>query len=123
MSNLTTLDQLADAIYDYAQEKGWHIADETEDALLERVCNNLHNEVCELHEAWRNNQLRDLCDKAEKMVALGLPPLTCLEEECADIVIRALHQSRELGVDILRAVQIKHAFNLARPHRHGGKRS
>ena len=83
-----------------------------------RMENNLHDEVSELHEAWRNNKLNDPCDKAEKMAAAGLPPLTCKEEENADIVIRVLDNCRHLGIDIARAIEIKHSFNATRERRH-----
>jgi hypothetical protein len=50
-----------------------------------------------------------------------MAPLTCREEEYADIIIRTLDQCRRLGVDIQRAVEIKHAYNLTRPYKHGKK--
>ena len=120
---MKTLVQIAYEVHALAKRKGWHSDSEGEDAFIERACNNLHDEVSELHEAWRNNRLRLPCDKAEKMSAAGIPPLTCLEEELADIVIRVLDNSRRLGVDIRSAVERKHAFNATRPYRHGGKRS
>ena len=118
-----SLKDLSEEVHNLAWEKGWHNKDEGEDALIERACNNLHDEVCELHEAWRNNQLHELCDKAEKMKAHGIEPLTCIEEEFADIFIRVLDNCLRLGVDIQSAVERKHAFNATRETRHGGKRS
>ena len=120
---MRTIDQIADAVYENAVAKGFHAVKKSEDDFIEGACNNLHDEVSELHEAWRNGQLREFCDKHEKMRALGLPILTCLEEELADIVIRALDNARRLGVDIQRAIEAKHAFNLTRPPMHGGKKS
>lgn len=117
-----TISFFADAVHQNAWDKGWHPFP-SEDAYVEAACNNLHDEVSELHEAWRNNKLREECDKAEKMRAANLPPLTCLEEELADIIIRALDNAKALNVDIVRALVIKHTFNTTRPHRHGGKRS
>lgn len=119
-----TLGNLAKLVHALARSKGWYDdASETEDAFVERMCNNLHDEVSELHEAWRGGRLRELCDKHEKMAALGIPPLTCLEEELADIVIRACDDAERLGIDIEDAVKRKHQFNESRPHRHGGKKS
>lgn len=118
-----SLNQLANEIHALAKEKGWHKEGETEDAFIERCCNNLHDEVSELHEAWRNNRLREPCDKAIDMKVHLIYPLTCLEEELADIIIRALDDSQRLGIDIEMAVESKHAFNKTRPIRHGGKRS
>lgn len=122
--NHLTLKELAAAVYALAVHKGWHNNPaESEDAFVERMCNNLHDEVSELHEAWRNQQLRQPCDKAEAMQAAGIEPLTCLEEELADILIRTLDNAERLGVDIASAVERKHRFNLTRPYRHGGKKS
>jgi NTP pyrophosphatase (non-canonical NTP hydrolase) len=118
-----TINEAADAVHYLAWEKGWHSKEENEDAFVERMCNNLHDEVSELHEAWRSNHLRDLCDKSDAMTQAGLTPLTCLEEELADIVIRAFDNSRRLGVDIAAAIIRKHQFNATRSQRHGGKRS
>ncbi len=114
-----TVDQIADMVHENAKAKGFHPEGQSEREFINEQVANLHDEVSELHEAWRNGTLRSLCDKAEKMVQLGLPPLTCAEEEYADIIIRALDQCRRLGVDISRAIEIKHKFNVTRPHRHG----
>lgn len=111
---MKTLNKIADAVHDLAWKKGFHKSLETEDAYIERMCNNLHNEVSELHEAWRNNRLRERCDKPSLV-------LSCLEEELADIIIRALDNSRRLNIDIQRAVELKHAYNKTR--RHGNKKS
>jgi NTP pyrophosphatase (non-canonical NTP hydrolase) len=82
---------------------------------------NLHSEVSELWEAFRNNELHKPCNKAEKMQALGHRPLTCEEEELADIFIRCLDTARERKVDLGHAVMVKSAYNETRPHKNGGK--
>ena len=123
MNTQKTLIQLSDEIHNLAREKGWYDVEQTDDAFLERACNNLHDEISELHEAWRNNKLRDPCDKAKKMEELGLKPLTCIEEEMADIVIRVLDDCARLKIDIQTAIETKHEYNKTRPARHGGKRS
>ncbi len=120
---MRTLDVIANEVHALAWKKGWHDNDEGEDAFIERMCNNLHDEVSELHEAWRNNRLRLPCDKSEEMEKHGILGLTCLEEEMADILIRLLDNCRKLKVDILMAVNRKHKFNAMRGQRHGGKRS
>lgn len=123
-SNSMNLNDIADEVYDIATSKGWHDnPNETEDQYVERCCNNLHDEVSELHTAWRENHLHDPCDKADKMREIGTLPLTCLEEELADIIIRACDDAVHLGVDIEAVTLAKMAFNKTRPHRHGGKRS
>lgn len=117
------MDIFADMVYQNAINKGFHDKPETEDEFIERCCNNLHDEVSELHTAWRDNKLNDPCDKASAMFNLGLRPLTCKEEELADIIIRALDNARKLNVNIVEACWIKHQYNTTRSKRHGGKRS
>ncbi len=100
-----------------AQSKGFH----DEPVPMAVSAANLHSETSELWEAHRNGTLQKLCDKAPKMEALGLPGLTCMEEELADIFIRCLDTAREHGVDLGRAVRAKDGYNQTRPHRNGGK--
>ena len=120
---MKTLNSIADAVHKLAWEKGWHSDNENEDAFIERACNNLHDEVSELHESWRNNKLHDKCDKSKGMKNAGILPLTCIEEEMADILIRVLDNCRKLKIDIQSAVERKHAYNATRKYRHGGKKS
>ncbi len=120
---MLSIKEMARAVHVVAHAKGWCDVYETENASVESACNNLHDEVSELHSAWRNNELRRPCDKAGKMVKLGLEPLSCAEEELADIVIRVFDTAERLGVDISRAIWIKHKYNATRSYRHGGKRS
>ena len=117
------LNELAKELHETAIEKGWYDIIQGENAFVERMCNNLHDEVSELHEAWRNGNLHLPCDKAVKMVDAGLPSLSCLEEELADIIIRALDNAVYLGIDIEEAVITKHRYNKLREYRHGGKKS
>jgi len=120
---MKTINEIAHAVHELAWKKGWHSEEESEDHFVERMCNNFHNEVSELHEAWRNNKLHKACDKADKMVELGIEPLSCLEEEAADIIIRVLDACKKLGVDIQSVIERKHEYNKNRSERHGNKRS
>lgn len=118
---MNTINQIADAIHENAIVHGFHPKNQSERVFLNEQLMNLHSEVTEIHEAWRNGKPWDLCDKSSAMRSLGLPPLTNIEEEYADVVIRALDQCRRLGVDIAMAIQIKHAYNKSRPFKHGKK--
>ena len=115
------INDFAKLVHGLACDNGWH--DEKDDEKFFQIaCNNLHNEVSELHEAWRNGALDDLCDKADGMRAIGLRPLTCREEELADIVIRVLDNMQRFGLDPAEVLQITHQYNCSRPYRHGGKK-
>jgi NTP pyrophosphatase (non-canonical NTP hydrolase) len=115
--SLRFINELADHFWSVAKGLGFH----DEPVPMAVMVANLHSEVSELWEAFRNNSLQQPCDKAPKMKALGLPELTCIEEELADIFIRCLDTAREHGVDLAKAVIAKDAYNQTRPHKNGGK--
>lgn len=110
---------IADNVHKNAIEHGFHPEGQDVGDWLAHMCNNKHGEICELYDAWRSGHLHQPCDKAAKMEALGLPPLTCAEEEYADLIIRCLDECRRLGIDIARAIAVKHAYNVTRPFKHG----
>lgn len=117
LQHLNDLNGLAEELWSNAKAKGFH----DNPVPMGDLCANLHGEVSELWEAFRGNKLNKPCDKAGAMEQLGLEPLTCAEEELADILIRCLDTAREIGVDMKRAVLNKAAYNSTRPHKHGGK--
>ena len=125
------INEVARAVHELARAKGWYDGNSPsgtapqaeESAFIERACKNLHDEVSELHEAWRNGNLHEPCDKSEKMKEAGIAPISCLEDELADIIIRVMDNAQFLGVDLGSAVLRKHQFNATRGHRHGGKLS
>ena len=82
---------------------------------------NLHGEVTELFDAWISDEIFSPCEKAVKMEEMGLFPLTCAEEELADIIIRVLDTAKSLKINIGEAVRTKAAYNESRPYRHGNK--
>ena len=84
---------------------------------------NQHGEASEFWEAFRNGKLNHLCDKAEKMMVLGLDPLTYAEEEIADEIIRVLDKAEQFRVDVAKAVYNKAMYNASRPALHGGKKA
>ena len=115
------LNELADLIYQNARDKGFHDDQLSRERFIERALFLTVSEAVEGFEALREGRMDKRCDKADKMFDLGLPPLTCIEEELADILIRTLDQCRRLGLDPLLIVRAKHAYNTTRPHLHGKK--
>jgi NTP pyrophosphatase (non-canonical NTP hydrolase) len=96
---------------------GWH---DKPVSIPEHVA-LLHSEVSELFEAYRENALTHPCDKAEKMKALGVEPLSNIEEEAADIIIWTLDLCGRHGLDPETICLSKLAYNASCGHRHGGK--
>ena len=114
---MKTINEIADAVYENAIQHGFH--NEPVEVWWPKMLLNSIGEITEVWDADRAGQLQKLCDKAEKMVQLGLRPLTNLEEEYADRIIRALDESRRIGINIQEAIEIKHAYNKTRPFKHG----
>lgn len=94
------------AVWAVAEKNGWHApaCDITTDLLL------IHSEISEATEALR------------KGVLLMSDGPDSVEEELADIIIRVLHTAEKNGMDVFKAVQVKHEKNQQRSHRHGGKK-
>ncbi len=109
------LNELAKAIHNTARNKGFYDKPEKLDEYINRACANLHDEVSELHEAFREHILWVKTTKDVELLNI--------EEELADIIIRALDTSYYLQIDIQRAVDAKMAYNEKRPYRHGNKAS
>jgi hypothetical protein len=110
------LNELAEHVYHIAAAHGFHENDDSPGRVAEFIA-NLHGEVSELWEAYRMHELNHPCDKVAKMSE----PLTCAEEELADIIIRALDTACTWNVDIDRAVRVKSEYNETRSYKHGGK--
>lgn len=133
--NLAVLNTMRDAVTANATQKGFRaqmmagLTPEQAEGPIGRLIKaavftaNQHGEASEFWEAFRKGKLNDLCDKAAKMTAMGLPALTNAEEEIADEIIRALDKAQAHGVDVAKAVSVKHAFNTGRDFLHGGKQA
>lgn len=114
------LNQFSTFCYNESKANGFH-SEESGNPDLSKYLMNLHTEISELWEAYRNNNLNKTCDKAEKMMTIGIAPLTCFEEELADIIIRAGDTAAAFGIDLEKAVTNKILFNRTRGYRNGGK--
>jgi NTP pyrophosphatase (non-canonical NTP hydrolase) len=108
--NQFTIREWVKAAGENARSKGFH-----EVATMATNIANIHSELSELWEAYRKDLLDNPCDKP---IAL-----TCLEEELADIAIRTFDMAFQNGVDLQRAIELKHVYNTTRPRMHGGKKA
>jgi NTP pyrophosphatase (non-canonical NTP hydrolase) len=116
------INNLAKYIYKIAKEHGFHELDYFQDRRLQMLPSflmNLHAEISEIWEAYRNNSLFEDCNKAIKMEQLGLKKLNALEEELADIIIRCLDTAHTFNLDIGRAILDKCEYNKTREWKHG----
>ena len=135
IEDLALLNDIRDAVSQNAEEKGFTKALqdlmtpeqwEVELGQLVRAAVMTANQVGESSEFWeafRAGALDKPCDKAEKMVHLGLAPLLCKDEEIADEIIRAFDKAKKHNVDVAKAVAVKMAYNASRPALHGGKKA
>ncbi len=104
------LNLLVTSIHRNAKKKGFHPKESLEFWFAKQLLNNI-GEIAELWEAARAGKLKHQCDKPI--------PLTCEEEEYADIIIRTLDQCGRLKIDIGRAIILKMMYNSTRPYKHG----
>lgn len=74
----------------------------------------IHSEVSEALEAFREYEMVEETEGNGKPI--GFP------SELADIVIRVYDLAGALGINLDACIERKHAYNLTRPHKHGGRR-
>lgn len=91
---------IAEEIHTNAVKHGWW---DREINIPELLC-LVHSEVSEALEAYRKSDDDNF------------------KEELADIVIRVFDLSVGLGIDIEKEIINKHADNINRPYKHGGKK-
>jgi len=123
------LNELARYIHKNAVEHGWW---ETERGIPELLA-LVHSEVSEALEEWRDDNRPNMvyynmsngyqaCFATQdiKNPPPGLKP-EGVPVELADVIIRILDMVEYFGIDIDKVIQLKMAYNLTRPYRHGGK--
>lgn len=111
--------KLAQEIYATAKEKGFweskkcpHCGEELpEKRNFGEMIALVHSELSEALEADR--QGNPPCEK--------IPEITAIEEEMADALIRILDICEGNNVDIVKAIEMKMAFNSKRDWKHGKK--
>ncbi len=120
---LEILNKFAEEVHQLAWKKGFYEEGYNKERKMGDWIANLHSEVSELWEAYRNDKLLSPCDKSEAMQEKLGESLNCAEEELADILIRTLDVGKALKIDLARAVKIKHAYNMTREFKHGYKKA
>lgn len=106
-----TVSDLQKLVYACAVSHGWHDAP----ANLPEKLALIHSEVSEALEELRNHARPD-----DIRFVQGKPEGFAVE--LADIVIRVLDLAESLRIDLAPVIVRKHAYNLGRPHKHGGKK-
>lgn len=99
--------------YELAKEKGWH----DEPVNVPTALALIHSEVSEALEDYREDKMfTTRNDEGAYGKPEGFP------SELADVVIRCYDLAGALGIDLAGEIELKHAFNRTRSHRHGGKK-
>jgi len=97
-------------VHDCAIAHGWW----DEERTFPEIVALIHSEVSEAFEMYRRNlAVRTVLYDQDKPEGIPI--------ELADIVIRVMDYCAHVGIDLEAAIETKHAYNLTRPYRHGGK--
>lgn len=102
------------------EEKGWYACEVSFATALA----NLHGEVSEAWEAWRQWGTADATSKAiDQGDGDRFPKPEGVGSEFADILIRLLDDCERWNVDLETEVERKLRYNATRSYRHGNKRA
>ncbi len=112
----STLREIQRAAHNLAKEKGWY---EGGDRNIPESLALIHSEVSEALEDFRRHRMQP----DEKLDSIGIRKPIGFPSELADIVIRVADLAEYLQIDLGEAVAKKHAYNMTRPYRHGGKKA
>jgi NTP pyrophosphatase (non-canonical NTP hydrolase) len=116
----STLKEMQAEVQEVNQEKGWY----DEDVSFATAMTNLHGEVSEAWEAWRQWGTADATSTAiDQGEGHALPKPEGVGSEFADIFIRLLDDCDRWGIDLAAEFERKMEFNRTREYRHGGKRA
>lgn len=111
----TTITGWQKAIHQYAKDKGWW----DKPRAIGDIFILFTSEVAEAYEEYRNGH--EVTETYFKPDAPNKPE--GVPTELADVVIRILDFCEWAGIDLQAILAQKHAYNLTRSYRHGGKRT
>ena len=115
LQNPTTITEWQTAIHQYAKDKGWWEPDRPRS--FGDICALFHSEISEAFEEFRaGHTCTEIYENEDKPGKLEGVPV-----ELADLVIRVFDYCEWAGIDLQSVIARKHAFNLTRSYRHGGK--
>lgn len=138
-----SLNNLCAVVNDWATKKGWNETPDSVQHKAEQIA-LMHSELSECLEFVRKktdpeckhcgsvlvtylfpNWRCDTCGRSSLEVNYSValddhvPSLTGEAAELADVLIRIFHYCGKRGIDLGRAVQLKHEYNTRRPYKHG----
>lgn len=100
-----------DVTTEIAESKGWTIPVDDSEKLGNKIA-LMHSELTEALEGLREGN-----PKSDH-----IPEFTAMEEEFADVLLRIMHFSKRMNLNIPAAMFAKIRFNATRPVKHGGKK-
>lgn len=126
---MKNLNEMAKEVHQNAVEHGWW----EEERSIGEIIALCHSELSEALEEHRNNkpqiyfvgydmQDRKIVKDAPFEGAYGICKPEGTAIELADCIIRILDYCAHEGIDVEKAIEIKHEYNKTRPYRHGGKK-
>ena len=112
----TNLNELAARCQRIADEHGWGDEKDPWSKFGEKIA-LIHSELSEALEEWRDGKNTTYFNPFTPGKPEGVPA------ELADVLIRLLHLTAVLDIDLDNIVALKMEYNNTRAFRHGGKRA